>query len=32
MVNPLAEWQQKEAIKHWKIMRSVLPNVVWETY
>ncbi|RDX53922.1 hypothetical protein OH76DRAFT_1399093 [Lentinus brumalis] len=32
MVNPLADWQQKEAIKHWKIMRGVLPDVVWETY
>ena len=26
------DWQQKEAIGHWKIMRSVLPDVFWETY
>ncbi|RPD66995.1 hypothetical protein L226DRAFT_529389 [Lentinus tigrinus ALCF2SS1-7] len=32
LVNPLADWQEKEAIKHWKIMRGVLPDVVWETY
>ncbi|CDO76562.1 hypothetical protein BN946_scf184982.g21 [Trametes cinnabarina] len=30
--NPLGEWQQKEAIGHWKIMRGVLPDVFWETY
>ncbi|KAI0775948.1 S-adenosyl-L-methionine-dependent methyltransferase [Trametes elegans] len=30
--NPLGEWQQKEAIAHWKIMRAVLPDVYWETY
>ena len=30
--NPLGEWQQKEAIHHWKIMRDVLPDVFWETY
>ncbi|KAI9000852.1 S-adenosyl-L-methionine-dependent methyltransferase [Trametes punicea] len=30
--NPLGEWQQKEAIRHWKIMRGVLPDVFWETY
>ena len=30
--NPLGEWQQKEAIHHWKIMRIVLPDVFWETY
>ncbi|KAI0750969.1 S-adenosyl-L-methionine-dependent methyltransferase [Daedaleopsis nitida] len=32
MANPLSEWQNKEAIGHWKIMRSVLPKVFWETY
>ncbi|KAI9056518.1 hypothetical protein FKP32DRAFT_1670308 [Trametes sanguinea] len=30
--NPLGEWQQMEAIGHWKIMRGVLPDVFWETY
>ncbi len=32
IANPLVDWQQKEAIEHWKIMRSVLPNDIWETY
>ena len=31
-MNPLGEWQQKEAVHHWKIMRSVLSDVFWETY
>ena len=30
--NPLSEWQEKEALHHWKIMRQVLPDVCWETY
>ncbi|KAI0677382.1 hypothetical protein C8Q78DRAFT_1002534 [Trametes maxima] len=30
--NPLGDWQAKEAIGHWKIMRGVLPDVYWETY
>ncbi|KAI0375810.1 S-adenosyl-L-methionine-dependent methyltransferase [Pilatotrama ljubarskyi] len=30
--NPLGDWQQKEAVGHWKIMRGVLPDVFWETY
>ncbi|KAI0638350.1 hypothetical protein C8Q77DRAFT_1090690 [Trametes polyzona] len=30
--NPLGDWQQKEAIGHWKIMREVLPDIYWETY
>ncbi|EIW61205.1 uncharacterized protein TRAVEDRAFT_56579 [Trametes versicolor FP-101664 SS1] len=30
--NPLGEWQAKEAIGHWKIMRGVLPDTYWETY
>ncbi|KAI0353003.1 hypothetical protein OH77DRAFT_1407713 [Trametes cingulata] len=30
--NPLGEWQEKEAVGHWKIMRGVLPDVFWETY
>ena len=32
MANPLGEWQQKDALHHWKIMRDVLPEVFWETY
>ena len=32
MANPLGDWQQKDAIHHWKIMRGVLPDVFWETY
>lgn len=30
--NNLGEWQKKEALKHWGVMREVLPNVFWETY
>ncbi|KAI0832594.1 hypothetical protein BC628DRAFT_1310250 [Trametes gibbosa] len=30
--NPLGEWQAKEALGHWKIMREVLPHAYWETY
>ncbi|KAI0700725.1 S-adenosyl-L-methionine-dependent methyltransferase [Cytidiella melzeri] len=30
--NPLVEWQDAEAIYHWKLMREVLPDVYWETY
>ncbi|PIL37308.1 hypothetical protein GSI_01001 [Ganoderma sinense ZZ0214-1] len=30
--NPLGEWQRKDALHHWKIMREVLPEVFWETY
>ncbi|KAI1796216.1 S-adenosyl-L-methionine-dependent methyltransferase [Ganoderma leucocontextum] len=32
MANPLGEWQQKDALHHWSIMRGVLPEVFWETY
>ncbi|TBU33178.1 S-adenosyl-L-methionine-dependent methyltransferase [Dichomitus squalens] len=32
LANPLGDWQQKDAIHHWKIMRAVLPDVFWETY
>lgn len=30
--NPLEEWQDLEALGHWKLMRDVLPDVYWETY
>lgn len=30
--NPLGKWQEKEALSHWRIMREVFPNAVWETY
>lgn len=30
--NPLIEWQDLEALHHWKLMREVLPDVYWETY
>ena len=30
--NPLEDWQDKEAMHHWKVMREVLPDVHWETY
>ncbi|KIP12728.1 hypothetical protein PHLGIDRAFT_97360 [Phlebiopsis gigantea 11061_1 CR5-6] len=30
--NPLADWQNKEALNHWKVIRHVIPDVVWETY
>lgn len=32
MKNPLVEWQDREALHHWKVMRQVLPDVFWETY
>ena len=28
----LDDWQDKEALHHWKLMREVLPDVYWETY
>lgn len=30
--NPLMDWQEAEAVHHWKLMRDVLPPVYWETY
>ncbi|KAH7887557.1 hypothetical protein F5I97DRAFT_1861277 [Phlebopus sp. FC_14] len=30
--NRLDQWQQEEALKHWKVMREILPDVVWEMY
>lgn len=30
--NPLGKWQEKEALSHWRIMREVFPDAVWETY
>ena len=30
--NPLSVWQKTDAVNHWKIMRDVLPDIVWETY
>ncbi|KZP20218.1 S-adenosyl-L-methionine-dependent methyltransferase [Athelia psychrophila] len=30
--NQLGAWQKPEALKHWKLMRTVLPDVFWETY
>lgn len=30
--NPLVEWQDLEALHHWKVMRDVLPDIYWETY
>ncbi|KAL4076178.1 hypothetical protein V8B97DRAFT_1923817 [Scleroderma yunnanense] len=30
--NKLDEWQRDDALEHWKIMRKVLPDIVWETY
>ncbi|KAH7930722.1 S-adenosyl-L-methionine-dependent methyltransferase [Leucogyrophana mollusca] len=32
MNNKLNEWQRDEALDHWKLMRELLPDVVWETY
>ncbi|KAF9247404.1 hypothetical protein BU15DRAFT_84903 [Melanogaster broomeanus] len=26
------EWQGEEAMEHWKLMRRILPDIVWETY
>ncbi|KIK79741.1 hypothetical protein PAXRUDRAFT_16167 [Paxillus rubicundulus Ve08.2h10] len=30
--NKLDEWQREEAMEHWKLMRRILPDIVWETY
>ncbi|KAI0082391.1 hypothetical protein K474DRAFT_1611352 [Panus rudis PR-1116 ss-1] len=30
--NPLVDWQQREALHHWGVMREVLPDIHWETY
>lgn len=30
--NKLDEWQRDDALEHWKIMRKVLPDVIWETF
>ena len=30
--NKLVDWQDKEALKHWELMRKVLPDAYWETY
>ncbi|EJD07975.1 S-adenosyl-L-methionine-dependent methyltransferase [Fomitiporia mediterranea MF3/22] len=30
--NPLGAWQDKGALDHWKVMRTVLPDFVWNTY
>jgi len=32
MNNQLGLWQKPEALKHWKLMRRVMPDVFWETY
>lgn len=28
----LTEWQVKSAMGHWSVMRTVLPNEVWENW
>lgn len=28
----LEKWQAQSAIGHWKVMRTVLPDVIWETW
>lgn len=30
--NNLDDWQDKEALSHWGLMRKVLPDAYWETY
>ncbi|KAJ3552199.1 hypothetical protein NM688_g4274 [Phlebia brevispora] len=30
--NPLEDWQNLDALLHWKLMREILPDVYWETY
>lgn len=30
--NALNTWQEEEALEHWKLMREIIPDVVWETY
>lgn len=30
--NTLNTWQEREALDHWKLMREMIPDVVWETY
>jgi len=28
----LAKWQEKSAVGHWRVMRTVLPSEVWENW
>ncbi|KAI6035057.1 hypothetical protein F5J12DRAFT_790765 [Pisolithus orientalis] len=30
--NKLNEWQRADAAEHWRIMRKVMPDIVWETF
>ena len=30
--NKLEDWQDYEALHHWKLMRDILPDIYWETY
>lgn len=30
--NRLTQWQDLDALRHWKLMREVLPDIYWETY
>jgi hypothetical protein len=30
--NTLNTWQEREALDHWKLMREMIPDVIWETY
>lgn len=30
--NPLAGWQHQSALDHWKLMRTIMDNVYWETF
>lgn len=31
-IGTLVGWQQQSALGHWKVIRTVLPPVVWENY
>jgi hypothetical protein len=28
----LTEWQQKSAVGHWRVMRTVLPDEIWQSW
>jgi hypothetical protein len=31
-IGTLVRWQQQSALGHWKVIRTVLPPLVWENY
>ncbi len=31
-IGELVEWQKKSALGHWAVIRTVVPDAVWENY